>query len=120
MTRMQDFERTDGSIDWSAYQNAQQQSGERCYECGKYLFSGTGIPTSCEGCRELRGPAEAHHHSKVRCPSCGLIAEAYRFSSDDLFEDGKHRVHCPDCDHLFEVETRVSFDFGSPARNPLT
>jgi DNA-directed RNA polymerase subunit RPC12/RpoP len=112
-TKLDDYKKPNGDIDWNSYHAAQKASGEVCSQCGNYLVWGKGHPDRCGSCKALDDSGEVSHHSTIRCPACGHQMEA---SDHELYEDGAHDVVCGECDHEFEVEVSISFTFTSPAR----
>lgn len=110
----------DGVIDWDAYHAAEKQNGELCQECGTFILTPLGHPSSCNCCLDLaRNNGEATHEKWVRCPACNYHIDP----NDDyfeLFEEGENEVSCPECEYDFTVSTHVSHSFTSPPRVPTT
>lgn len=114
MLKMEDFEDESGHIDWKAYEKAQKNNGDVCYQCGKYIiFGGKGYQTKCNNCDKLKSSIqEIDHDSYIRCPFC---AESWLVDWDSgIHSDGEHQVSCNYCEKDFEISTRVSFSFTSP------
>lgn len=117
-----DHKGADGKIDWKAYNAASEAArkadiddGIYCYKCGTYILFGRGGGRQlCGQCRGLHGSCETTHDRLVRCPKC---RNTFSPQEDhyDLYGDGEHQVTCCECDHGFEVSTRVSYSFTSPA-----
>lgn len=117
-----DHKGTDGKIDWNAYNAASEvarkadvDDGVYCYKCGMYIIFGRGSGRQlCQQCRGLYESCEVTHDKLIRCPAC---SDTIRPSDDhyDLYGDGEHQITCDECSHSFEVSTRVSYSFTSPA-----
>lgn len=103
---------------------SQQQidSGEQCRQCGAYIvhFKNPGRPCLCYACKQLAGDDECAHPSRLRCPRCRTTWDPWDGDDYELLSDGPHEVTCPDCDHTFEVTTRVAYTFTSAAIEPET
>ena len=114
MVAILDFEDKDGSVDWVAYKEAKINNGEECYECGAFLFDDKKYRHRCYDCKSLTDDTgSVIHNSKIRCPKCrdtiDVDSELY-----EIYKDGLHEVTCWECDHNFDIETRVSYTFESP------
>lgn len=123
MITLADFTGADGKIDWPAYRAAsalQHQAdvaaGKWCSECNRYLLWPKGVRDQCLACKRLKEPAECDHHKMVRCPKCGLAFDPSEQDYYSLYSDGEHQVTCGECSHQFEITTRTSYTFTSPAR----
>lgn len=123
MISFADFKKEDGSVDWPRYQEARAvehkaeiDAGKYCYKCDRYILFPKGHRERCPACVALADPAECDHPKFVRCPKCGRSFEPAALDSYELYEAGEHKVTCGDCDHQFEVSTRVSYTFTSPAK----
>lgn len=123
MILFSDFKKADGSLDWDAYRaakniehKAEVAEGKYCYQCDRYLLWPKGHRELCSECKEVNGPGECSHHRYVRCPKCGRHFDPGEQDYYSLYEGGEHKVTCGDCSHQFEVSTRVSYTFTSPAR----
>lgn len=115
MLRMQDFE-VEGRVDWDAYQKAQVDAGEKCQECGEYIFASHG-PTTCRDCRSLRvGQEEVTHNNSVRCPECRHVFGVLGGGVNDphIAYDGDSAATCEQCEHRFTVRVDVSRRYTSP------
>ena len=113
----------DGSTDWDKYRELQAKEreertakGELCRLCGHFIVFARGYPQICRDCENLDGEKELDHPSEVRCPACGSHWRVGDGDDYDLYQEGTHGVTCGDCDHEFEVETRVTYSFTSPER----
>lgn len=114
MIDMEQF-RVDGRIDWERYRKAQMAAGERCERCGKLIVFGRIPYDLCDECRHIQEPGQLRHSSQIRCPVCRHHWSVGDHEDADLFQDGDHGVSCEACGVEFEVSTRVSFTFTSPA-----
>lgn len=113
-TQLNDFKKTDGSIDWNAHDKARQAAGESCSQCRAFIIFAKGHPTFCTDCENLqRSNHEVTHHSLIRCPGCGTTRVV-----EDLFQEGEHSVCCWNCELDFTVVCEVSYSFRSPERIP--
>jgi len=117
MVRMDDYKTESGSIDWKSYREAQVQAGERCVDCGAYMFSfrASEGARSCNECRDLLATAKVNHSRYVRCPKCGHKFNPSESECYELYEEGEHEVFCDECEHDFTISTHVSYNFESPA-----
>lgn len=114
-TRIDDHKKTDGSIDWSAYNAAKKRNGESCQKCGAYIvLGGGGSPRTCHSCERLLKDEEITHDKFIRCPKCKKLWSPYDCEQYEVFTDGEHEISCYECDHTFEVSTHLSFSFTSP------
>ena len=121
---LEDFTRTDGSVDWSGLRAAEINNGECCKTCGSYLinlFSTPAQPKDCGRCVDLKNSAdEVRHSDYVRCPRCSYIFDLTTLVSEnclyDLYQEGEHNMTCPECEHDFKIGTSVSYTFTSPAK----
>lgn len=121
--RLDAFKQADGRIDWRAYNAAQVDAGEKCMTCGKFIFAlwaDVAGPQECHACKSLHGTPETDHESRIRCPRCHHIGSAFgpecSWAGNELFQDGTHRVECPECQFSFEIETHITYTFTSPAK----
>ncbi len=125
MPNIADFKDASGQVNWPAYHAASQRerqaeidSGQWCYQCGAYIIfsSRTAGRTRCSQCNRLDQPEEVRHDKFVRCPKCARAFDPSQADYYQLYREGEHTVHCPDCSERFEIETHVSYTFTSPAR----
>jgi len=71
-------------------------------------------PHLCSDCVQMkRERGEVTHDHALRCPKCGHVWAPD--CDEPVWDDGESEVYCPDCDHLFRVETSITFTFRSPA-----
>lgn len=119
MVRLDDHRDADGELNWHAFNRAQVAAGEVCYECGRYNpLAGKGYRAKCPSCEDLDQPAEASHHSYIRCPRCGENWDPRRTDDHHVYrdEDDGHDICCQHCDYEFQIQTRVDYTFTSPER----
>jgi uncharacterized protein YlaI len=120
MIKMEDYRSKDGNIDWSSYYKAQTDAGEKCYECGKYIFNMfkrdyIARREKCKECNLLETNSdEVNHHSFIRCPKCRATMNIHNFESYELHNDGEHEIMCQECEHEFEIRTDIEYSFSSP------
>ena len=116
MISFTDFEDEFGVVNWKALRVAEIAGGHNCKQCGSICRGkATGSPRLCYQCTEAMGREELNHDSRIRCPKCGAV-EVVDCDRHWLWDDGSHDVTCWSCDHDYEVQTTVSFNFCSPAR----
>ncbi len=128
MISFADYKKPDGSVDWERYRVAQRaereaevNAGKWCSRCGHYLLFAKGHPNKCQECKSLDEPGEVQHHKFIRCPKCGRSFDPSDADYYSVYGDGEHKVTCGDCSHQFEISTRVSYTFTSPAKlDPAT
>lgn len=123
MISFADYKGPDGAVDWKRYNAARQAeiaaevaAGKWCSRCGHYLLFAKGHPDKCFACKALDKPSECEHHKFIRCPACGRTFDPSEQDYYSLYKDGEHRITCGDCNHQFEISTRTSYTFTSPAR----
>lgn len=111
--------------EWAAFEaeqkarrDAEVANGHVCRRCGAWIFRWKypGHPQECVDCMATASDEECTHSSFLRCPACGHQWDWCDHAPDDLLEEGKHPVDCPECEFEFEVITRVQYHFTSPAR----
>lgn len=120
MISFEDFRLADGNIDWRALQQAEVKAGERCYRCYamiRPLTKSTG-ERLCYDCKQLdeAKTEEVEHQRLIRCPKCSHLSDVTEWDCDyaEVFTDGEHDVQCDECQHEFDISTRVEFYFTSP------
>lgn len=123
MIQITDFKSADGVVDWTRYNAAKAAEHKReiaagrwCTRCGAYLLWAKGHPDKCTSCKALDQPAECQHSKFIRCPKCGRAFDPSEQDYYSLYAEGEHRIMCGDCNHPFEISTRTSHTFTSPAR----
>jgi hypothetical protein len=119
------FRNPDGSTDWKAFYAARIAIGEVCSSCEsskEMPYPPTGAPTTCSACERLsKESGEVAHHAAIRCPACGVIAQAddtvpKKAKIDAVKNSSSARIVCRGCRHEYYVEIYVSYRFYSPAR----
>jgi hypothetical protein len=127
-----DFRDDNDDIDWDAYHKEQERVGEICYQCGASMLTATMIGSLfgredhvktkqlCYACKNLDADKSerVEHQQYLRCPKCGhrmTVSGAECCDWFEIYEEGEHGVCCTECDHEFEISTRVEFHFTSPA-----
>jgi DNA-directed RNA polymerase subunit RPC12/RpoP len=106
-----------------AEDEGKKRRGEKCSQCGDYITSlrPPGHSQRCFNCRSLDRPESVIDNRYIRCPACGFNWDPLDNEGDvsgwdnSLLEHGDHTIGCPRCGHTFEVTTRVSYTFDSPA-----
>lgn len=80
-----------------------------CKNCGCYLHSKyEKKETLCFDCEHfVTDSEEVAHGSHIRCPKCKHNWNPYDCEQYKVYEEGEHKVDCPECDHVFEVSTVV-------------
>ncbi len=123
MISFSDYRLADGAVDWPRYNAARQReiadevaTGKWCSRCGHYLLFAKGHRDKCFSCKALDQPGECQHSKFIRCPACGRSFDPSEQDYYSLYADGEHRITCGDCNHQFEISTRTSYTFTSPAR----
>ena len=123
MVSIADFKLPDGRMDWPRYNAARRveiqaevDAGKWCSRCGHYLLFAKGHPDKCHSCKSLDGPGEVSHHKYIRCPKCFRSFDPSDADYYSLYREGDHQVTCGDCSHQFDVSTRISYTFTSPAK----
>lgn len=117
MTSIDDFKKSDGSIDWKALHRAEVNEGKKCLQCGGFanVLRPPGHPSKCPDCRKLDTTERTTHDCLVRCPHCRAIfdpipdCDYYEF-----YRDGEHETYCNECEQEFTFTTHVSYSFESP------
>lgn len=116
MTSINDFLDENNRVNWGAYRQAQRDAGESCNRCDGFIAHPNGNTTVCYNCRTLDSREKMPDSQYVRCPKC-----SHEFNVWDntdyymLWDAGHHPVICTECDTEFDIETRVTFTFISPA-----
>ena len=114
MISVDDHRKTDGTVDWRAYHQAQVQAGEVCMRCGGAIVFNHGRPELCGSCHTMAtDTSEVVHGSCVRCPHCSHVFDVTS-DCDSLYEEGTHELDCPACEAPFEISTTVHYIFTSP------
>ena len=118
-TNIDEFKKDDDTIDWQALEEARIKSGEACSQCKSFILFPTGTETKCGNCQEFDESKESvEHGTLVRCPSCKHQWDIERYFSSnaeyDIFEEGEHNIICPECEHEFEVTTKILRSYISP------
>ena len=115
MISIEAYTNDEGRTDWEAYRAAQLQAGEYCMSCGAGIVFPKGQPTTCGECRWMAAEeGEVCHGGRLRCPACRHQWDVADFDVFDLYEEGRHEIMCPECEHEFTVSTDVSYTFTSP------
>lgn len=116
-TKMDDFRKGDGKIDWQAFHNAEVEAGDICQKCHTFILFAKVGPVLCGQCRKATEETEELWHDRfVRCPKCGYMWDPSETDDYHLMADGDHDAHCCECDHEFEMGTSISFSYKSPER----
>lgn len=122
-TNHDDFKDKEGRTDWSAYFKKQNETGETCFVCGKYMTPPKGIPTVCPGCiNAQKSKRDIHHNIIIRCPKCRNLSTIEDLVAGDyyeLYEDGEHGIVCEQCYCEFKIITYVHRIYVSPAIEQL-
>ena len=113
MVEIKDFADDRGHINWPAFRQARRDAGEECEHCGGTIAKPNGEPTICWNCRML-DPNVVVTDWSTRCPECDTIAAV---ADPRLYQMGNHSVTCGYCKYVYEVTTRVTYSFESPALN---
>jgi hypothetical protein len=121
MIDFEEYRKEDGTVDWGAYQKAQVDAGERCYQCSSLIVSirsrtkaaGKTLCYGCQGHRDELG--EREHESRVRCPQCQNTWDVFEHEDYQVLKEDGDDVCCPDCDYTFHVDCRVEYHLTSPA-----
>lgn len=50
---------------------------------------------------------------RPKCPHCGEVYNVDDNEAYELYEDGTHEIHCPDCETQFTVTTNVYYSFST-------
>ena len=123
MISISDYKTADGGVDWKRYHAAQRvehaaevAAGRWCTRCNAYLLWAKGRPDKCGSCKALDQPGECQHSKFIRCPACGRAFDPSEQDYYSLYADGEHKITCGDCNHQYEISTRTSYTFTSPAR----
>ena len=118
MLNYEDFEDSNGVVDWKALYKAEIDGGHRCTLCRSAIHFGIlGVPRQCSDCKKLLDDAEeVENETFVRCPACRHLELATECDGPRLWEDGEHSVICQECDTEFTVSTRVERYYTSPAK----
>jgi ribosomal protein S27E len=115
-TSMDDYRDASGQVAWSRYRAAQVRNGERCCDCDAIIITigdAPGYPRACGACNRLRtSETPEEHDKKVRCPKCRHTEAAPSLPS---YESESIVVSCEHCGEEYEVKTRVTVHFESPA-----
>lgn len=54
----------------------------------------------------------------IRCPRCREVFPVHEMECPKLFDEGCHVASCSHCELDFEIQTRVTYHFRSPALKP--
>lgn len=120
MILMERYRTENGGLDWSAYNKAQVDAGEKCCTCGAFIASWNGHRQECYDCRAMHiDNTEITHGTRIRCPHCrtqiDINEDGECGHGDDIYREGTHEITCYICHENFEIETQVTFTFTSPA-----
>lgn len=98
-------------ISWPAYRRARRDAGEECDKCGGIIAKPAGNPITCWNCRML-DPDVVITDCSIRCPNCEQVTMV---AESELFQMGDHTICCDCCNHKYDITTRVTYAFESPA-----
>lgn len=115
-TKIDDYRKPDGGIDWESYRKAETANGERCYRCGRWILFGCGYQRLCPSCEDLdRNVEEVESQDMLRCPHCQHQRRVDW--EDNIGEEGDHDLFCDNCEKDFTITTRIEYHFTSPPLN---
>ena len=114
MTNMKDFEDKEGNVDWKAYNKAEVETGERCYNCEQFIGFGIGHKKLCYECKCLDKKESLRHFCLIRCPKCKHTEDVRETDSFELYSEGEHSNYCSECNYEFEIQTHIEHTFESP------
>lgn len=119
MTKISDYEKEDGNIDWPAYNKAQKEVGDICYQCCNLILKYSNTPTKpslCFACKQLsESQMGVFHQTYVRCPKCKHFQDPYNHPTN-YYTDGldDYPIECEECGKIYNVRAHVTVTFESP------
>lgn len=98
-----------------------------CEKCGK-VFDGCSWEKLCFTCTKEKNlkriqdeiknaepdePVDTWSSDYVICPYCGYAMDTDLSYQDfrEIYEEGSHKIQCPDCERHFVLETSVSYSW---------